>query len=292
MRIQSALCLIVAAMASSASAGIYTAECTNNLTVQNAGPRQGANGLRGFNVQGLDNVSFASYGIAEWEASTFGIPGTITDISSVTLVLEKWHAAFSTSSGNLSIWLTSSYGLSMDQALAGSSPFKFSFDAGDVPSGMDRTVLQFVGPDEATSPYMNASMQPVGRIATVSFTAGNAPPEPDGFVYNIPLNLIPVVETEIINRLNAGQTLRLIVAPDDISVDGVFAGYTQTSTNPITTLVRQGPTLVIDADVATANAVTGTVDFGQLTAAYNTGANLPTSIPVSFRDGGNSEIAT
>ncbi|HRJ27824.1 MAG TPA: hypothetical protein PLO61_09990 [Fimbriimonadaceae bacterium] len=45
-------------------------------------------------------------------------------------------------------------------------------------------------------------------------------------------------------------------------------------------------------EVASANAVTGTVDFGQLTAAYNTGANLPTSIPVSFRDGGNSEIAT
>ena len=40
------------------------------------------------------------------------------------------------------------------------------------------------------------------------------------------------------------------------------------------------------------NTATGTVDFGQLTAAYNTGANLPTSIPVSFRDAGNSEIAT
>ncbi|HRJ26308.1 MAG TPA: hypothetical protein PLO61_02215, partial [Fimbriimonadaceae bacterium] len=40
------------------------------------------------------------------------------------------------------------------------------------------------------------------------------------------------------------------------------------------------------------DTVTGTVDFGQLTAAYNTGANLPTSIPVSFRDAGNSEIAT
>ncbi|HRJ27823.1 MAG TPA: hypothetical protein PLO61_09985 [Fimbriimonadaceae bacterium] len=40
------------------------------------------------------------------------------------------------------------------------------------------------------------------------------------------------------------------------------------------------------------NNVSGTVDFGQLTAAYNTGANLPTSIPVSFRDAGNSEIAT
>ena len=36
----------------------------------------------------------------------------------------------------------------------------------------------------------------------------------------------------------------------------------------------------------------GTVDFGQLTAAYNTGANLPTSIPVSFRDASNAEIAT
>ncbi|HRJ28091.1 MAG TPA: hypothetical protein PLO61_11370, partial [Fimbriimonadaceae bacterium] len=43
---------------------------------------------------------------------------------------------------------------------------------------------------------------------------------------------------------------------------------------------------------APSNVVSGTVDFGQLTAAYNTGANLPTSIPVSFRDGGNSEIAT
>ncbi|HRJ26888.1 MAG TPA: hypothetical protein PLO61_05200 [Fimbriimonadaceae bacterium] len=40
------------------------------------------------------------------------------------------------------------------------------------------------------------------------------------------------------------------------------------------------------------NTVTGTVDFGQLTAAYNTGANLPSSIPVSFRDASNAEIAT
>ncbi|HRJ28073.1 MAG TPA: hypothetical protein PLO61_11275 [Fimbriimonadaceae bacterium] len=40
------------------------------------------------------------------------------------------------------------------------------------------------------------------------------------------------------------------------------------------------------------NTASGTVDLGQLTAAYNTGANLPTSVPVSFRDGSNTEIAT
>ncbi|HRJ27999.1 MAG TPA: hypothetical protein PLO61_10890 [Fimbriimonadaceae bacterium] len=43
---------------------------------------------------------------------------------------------------------------------------------------------------------------------------------------------------------------------------------------------------------APSNVVSGTVDFGQLTAAYNSGANLPSSIPVSFRDGSNTEIAT
>lgn len=38
--------------------------------------------------------------------------------------------------------------------------------------------------------------------------------------------------------------------------------------------------------------VTGTVDFGQLGGApYNSGVNLPTSIPVSFRNAANSEIA-
>jgi len=39
--------------------------------------------------------------------------------------------------------------------------------------------------------------------------------------------------------------------------------------------------------------VTGTVDFGQLGfGPYNTGANLPSSLSVSFRDSGNTEIAT
>ncbi|HRJ27062.1 MAG TPA: hypothetical protein PLO61_06090, partial [Fimbriimonadaceae bacterium] len=48
----------------------------------------------------------------------------------------------------------------------------------------------------------------------------------------------------------------------------------------------------INALLSGSNVVTGTVDFGQLTAAYNTGANLPSSIPVSFRDAANTEIAT
>ncbi|HRJ26635.1 MAG TPA: hypothetical protein PLO61_03875 [Fimbriimonadaceae bacterium] len=43
--------------------------------------------------------------------------------------------------------------------------------------------------------------------------------------------------------------------------------------------------------VSNVPTVTGTVDFGQLTAAYNSGANLPSSIPVLFRDATNAEIA-
>ncbi|HRJ27492.1 MAG TPA: hypothetical protein PLO61_08300, partial [Fimbriimonadaceae bacterium] len=85
-------------------------------------------------------------------------------------------------------------------------------------------------------------------------------------------------------------TVNSVVYIDDVITD-------TSNTNSFVTL-QTAPTFTVfrgvelTPDTGGASSVTGTVDFGQLTAAYNTGANLPTSIPVSFRDGGNSEIAT
>ncbi len=285
-----ALITLLAVSASIVQATVYSAECTNNLTIQPAGPRQGPNGLSGFNVEGVVNVSFASYGIAEWTASSFGISGPISDITSINLKLQKWHAAFSTVSGNLSVWMTNGYDLSMAQSPAASSPYKFSFDATDLPWGMDRTVVKMVGPFDPASVYTNDANVTVGKIGLFYFTVGAGAPEPDGTTYTVPLTLDPAVKAEFISRLNAGLPVRLIVACETVDVVGVFAGYTHTGANPLGG-TRTGPTLDIDVTTSTTNTVTGIVDFGNVGPTYNTGP-FPGTIPVSFRDAANAEIAT
>jgi len=74
---------------------------TQTGTIQPAGPRQGVNGDRFFNVEGFNNGAFASYGVARWDltASKAALDTAYGagnwHITSVELELTQSNAAFS-----------------------------------------------------------------------------------------------------------------------------------------------------------------------------------------------------
>lgn len=80
-------------------------EAFDNATVQPAGPREGSSGKAFFNIEGDNNGSFASYGVARFDLTSarqdldaqFGAGGWKIDAISVELT--QSNAAFSTSGG-------------------------------------------------------------------------------------------------------------------------------------------------------------------------------------------------
>lgn len=109
LRIAVAAALAAAALAPSAQAA--TVEAFANATVQPAGPRPGSSGLAFFNVEGANNGSFASYGVARFDLAAlkagfdaqYGAGGW--QIDSVALSLTQSNAAF-TANGGVEIFYT------------------------------------------------------------------------------------------------------------------------------------------------------------------------------------------
>jgi len=102
-----ALALVLAAPAAHAA----SVEAYDNRTIQPAGPRTGGSGINFFNVEGSDNGSFASYGVARFDLSslksgfdtTYGAGQWMVD--SIVLELTQSNASFTTD-GGVSVYFT------------------------------------------------------------------------------------------------------------------------------------------------------------------------------------------
>lgn len=89
----------------SASALADSVEAFDNGTIQPAGPRTGSSGINFFNVEGVSNGNFASYGVARFDLtalksgfdSLYGI-GAWT-VGSIALELTQSNAGFTTDGG-------------------------------------------------------------------------------------------------------------------------------------------------------------------------------------------------
>lgn len=230
-------------LAGVASAGIYSAEATHNLTIQPAGPRQGGNGLNFFNVQGNNNGAFASWGLAEFTVSNLGIVGTVTDISRVTLKLTSANAAFSFD-GRVNVWLTDDTATSSAQS--GSPLF---FDSNFLWDGLGAQL---------------DTKWNLGFIDYVVFTGS-------GSVFQLDATTLPAAaKTYLINQLNTGSIVRMIVSPNENLVSGTFAGYSNNT--------YDGPTIEIDATVAPTTSVSGTILFTSRVG------NFPSSVDIDFKN--------
>lgn len=116
-----------------AEAATSSVEAFANATVQPSGPRGGNNGTNFFNIEGSDNGSFASYGVARFDVSAaragfdaqFGVGGWGLD--TVELELVQSNAAF-TNDGPVAVYFTEDDAVSL---VAGGSPLRYANFAAD-----------------------------------------------------------------------------------------------------------------------------------------------------------------
>ena len=207
-----------------ASAAVYSTEASHNITVQPAGPRQGANGLRFFNVQGNNNGAFASYGVADFTVSNLGIAGTVTNVNRLSFVLVSANAAFSFD-GVCNVWLSNDTTTSTAQS--GSPLF---FDSNFLWDGL--------GTQLDTKWFL-------GQISYTVFPGS-------GTTFTLDVTSLPAAaKAYLIAQLNTGSIVRLIVSPNENLVSGTFAGYDHNAFS--------GP--VLEVDVVEESSISGQVNF-------------------------------
>lgn len=166
-------------------------------------------------MEGSSNNAFASF--ADFSASDFNFGGTVTGIS-VQLQLTQSNASF-THGGTLNFYLSQDTTTGID---SGTSP---SYMASAAPDGID------------------TQLAPHDLVGTATFTPGTINTNGTGTVDTYTLTLSPADQSYLIQQLNGGGNIRLIVAPGDATVAATYAGFANTSTSP----VLPGPTLSIYA---------------------------------------------
>lgn len=237
-------------MGALASAGIYSTEASHNVTVQPAGPRQGANGLRFFNIEGNNYGAFASYGVTEFNVASLGIVGTVTDVSRLTLRLVAANAAFSYD-GVCNIWLTND---TVTSAAQSGSPL--IFDANFLWDGL--------GTQLDTKWNLGQIMYEVAPGSGATFT--------------LDVNALPAAaKTYLINQLNSGSIVRMIVSPNENFVAATFAGYDNNT--------YSGPVMEVDV-VETTVSVSGQVNF---TDRFG---NFPGTVDLDFQNASHTIVHT
>jgi hypothetical protein len=201
--------------ATSVHAAILSAEAFDNATVQPGGPRAGSNGKAFFNVEGEMNGSFASYAVADFN---FGPqPHSVGFNSWPILTLTQANASFSLD-GYVYILLDT-------------NPMPVSIQAGASP-------LAFAPPGYGT--YVDESE---GDLV-LDFLFGFPGPEfyfypfATGAVDTYSIFLTPQQSTAILERINTGSNIRIVIVPAQPWVAATWAGSTQ--------ITWPGPTLTLD----------------------------------------------
>ncbi|HRI44526.1 MAG TPA: hypothetical protein PLL78_11535 [Fimbriimonadaceae bacterium] len=237
-------------MGALAPAGVYSTEASHNVTVQPAGPRQGANGLRFFNIEGNNYGAFASYGVTEFNVASLGIAGTVTDVSRLTLRLVAANAAFSYD-GVCNIWLTSD---TITSAAQSGSPL--FYDANFLWDGL------------------GTQLDTKWNLGQIMYEVAPG----SGATFWLDVNsMSPASKAYLINQLNNGSIVRMIVSPNENFVAATFAGYDNST--------YSGPVMEVDV-VETTVSVSGIVNF---TDRFG---NFPGSIDIDFQDASHTIVHT
>lgn len=209
IRIVLAVSLALALVAGAQAQITVNAEAINNATVQPAGPRTGTSGKNFFNVEGNNNGQFASFGVADFSASSFGLTLPVSDIIGIALVLTEDRASFSRA-GGINIWLSEDTTTGIEP---GTSPL--AWDASDLPNGL------------------GTQLTPRHLLGSGTYT-----PTADGTVFSYTLSLTPTAKSYLISQLNSAGAIRILVSPADNDVAATYAGYSHIS--------LAGPTLVLE----------------------------------------------
>jgi hypothetical protein len=246
-----AVALTIASLAQPAFAVAVSFEATDNATVQPAGPRTGANGKNFLNVEGSNNNTFASFGVAEFDFSTLTpLGGTVSAISGATLELTQSNAAFSLP-GLISVYYTANNTVSIQPAVA-PDPAAVLYQAGGVNGAASIDPVLSPTTLLGSGMYDTTGSVDSGKVNTVSLTITGS------------------VLTGLINAVNSGSKLRLIITPDEPTTAATYAGFGN-NTYP-------GPTLKFEATVGGGTFLPG--DFDENNAVN--GADLTTKWTPGF----------
>jgi hypothetical protein len=211
-RVAAAAAILVSAIIAPVQADPLSVEAADNATVQPAGPRSGSSGKAFFNIEGSANGTFASYGVADFGFGVLPLP--VISVNSAQLALTQANAAFSTTGPVL-------FSLDQSAILANIQPVTspLAFDgvdpgtATDVSQG-DLTLLALGG----------------GPFSYVLGTTGD--------VNNYNFALDAAAQTELVNRLNNGDPIRIVIGTGATNVAATWAGATHST--------YAGPTLNLD----------------------------------------------
>jgi hypothetical protein len=206
-RLQFALPVIVAvffgvltlpALVERANANPVGLGATDNATIEPSGPRAGTNGKIFFNMEGSNNGSFASFGVADFDYSVIP-PGHLPQASSIIdaeLDLTEDVSGFSVA-GPISVYYTANTGVSIQP---GASPLTFQ-----------------AGHDGAAA--VDPALGPLTLLGSGIFADAGT-----GIFDKVPLSFTGGASSGFLNAFNNGTTLRLVVTADSASTTATFVG--------------------------------------------------------------------
>jgi predicted extracellular nuclease/2',3'-cyclic-nucleotide 2'-phosphodiesterase (5'-nucleotidase family) len=189
----------------------FRQEALDNATVQPEGPRSGSDGNTFFNIEGSANDQFASFGVVDFSFADANLGLTAVDVTDFDLELTQSNAGFTTS-GPISIYLTDATDVSIQ-------------DDSSITYQEDNNGLESVDPA-----FTNLSL--LGSFDFIQTSTG------DTDSLNLLSDLDAAEETQILDRLNNGDPLRLVVTPDNPDVAATYAGFANED-NP-------GPTISLE----------------------------------------------
>ena len=173
-----------------------TVPSVDNATVRPDGPRPGSFGRIFFNVEGSANGSFASFGVVDFDLSEAGLGGGIETLRGLRLRLTQSNAGF-TGDGDFSVYWT---------------------DAVDVDTQEGAPIAYQSGQDGIAS--VDPAFTDLRLLGSARFIETST-----GVIDSFPLDDIDAAETALIlDALNAGSNLRLIITPDEPATAATWAG--------------------------------------------------------------------
>ncbi len=209
MKIRIALTVALLLAASNTYAGSMMLDAGNTNvtgTIQPGGPRQGFFGDIFFNIQGEGNEANASYGAADFDAvDTSNLNAPIIDVCEVEITLTQSNAGFTTDGTILFYFATNT----IADITSANSPLFYddSIDGGIATQNGQLGDLFFIG---------------AGDFVEVS----------DGEVDVFTFDSLPTATINfLVNALNSGDSLRLVITPDDVNTPDVSATYSGNETN-------------------------------------------------------------
>jgi hypothetical protein len=232
--------LVVSITAAAGLAATSTAQTIANAvavqtgTIQPTGPRQPANGDNFFNIEGANNTTFASYGVARWDLTAVRAAFDATygagqwRVTSVELEMTQDNAAFS-HAGAVSVYLSSDDSTDVKTAAA---PVQYPFfdpltSAPDLAlANGGSPILQYSFPLLATG-----TLDRYTQSGSLQNGAALSPSE------------VLSLASDLTSHIQSGNTLTFVFVEGDPATAATYRGQAASTTTP----QRVGPNLFITA---------------------------------------------